>query len=116
MNECGSNPRTWRDTASLILMAVLALAVLSVVFDGGRSAFAADDCQYGQYGQYGPYGQYGQYGQYGPYGQQCPKAKPTLTLGRPATAGIGLGVVPFGVLGNGDGPTGTLTFRVLPPG
>ena len=55
MIESDRNPRRWRDAATLLLVVVLAVSVVSVVLDGGRSALAADDCQYGQqYGQYGP--------------------------------------------------------------
>jgi hypothetical protein len=53
MMESRTTSRSWRDTATLLLAALLAAAVVSIVLDGGRSAFAADDCQYGQYGQYG---------------------------------------------------------------
>ncbi len=56
MIDSNRDPRRWRDAATLLLAVVLAVSVVSVVLDGGRSALAADDCQYGQYGPYGPYG------------------------------------------------------------
>ena len=110
MIESDRNPRRWRDAATLLLAVVLAVSVVSVVLDGGRSALAADDCQYGQYGQYGPYGPYG------PYGSSCPKARPTLRVSAPSSAGIGTSVVPVAILENGDNPTGTLIVRLHRPG
>jgi hypothetical protein len=101
MSESNGNPRPWRDTATLLLAVVLAVAAVSVVFDGGRSAFAADDCQYGPYGS---------------YGQQCAKARPSLRVSAPSTAGIGTSVVPVAILENGDNPTGTLIVRLHRPG
>ena len=44
-----------RNAATMLVMAVLAVAGLMIVLDG-RPALAADDCQYGQYGPYAPYG------------------------------------------------------------
>ena len=37
------------DAAAIFFGVVLAVAVVSTVLDGGRPAFAADDCQYGPY-------------------------------------------------------------------
>jgi len=107
MMESRDNARRWRDTAAVLVGVVLAVAVVSVVFDGGRSALAADDCQYGQYGQYGQNGQ---------YGQGCAKVRPSLGISAPATAGIGSGVVPVAILESGDNPTGTLILRLHRPG
>ena len=98
---------SWRDAASLVLMVVLAVAVLSVVLDGGRPAFAADDCQYGQYGPYAPYG---------PYGQPCPKAKPSLSLSGPSTTGVGGVAIPLARLENGAGPSSFIIFHLYRPG
>ena len=53
----------WRDAATILVGAVLAFAVVSIVLDGQSTARAAGDCEYGQYGQYG----------------QCEAATPTLT-------------------------------------
>ena len=104
MIESNRNPRRWRDAATLLLAVVLAVSVVSVVLDGGRSALAADDCQYGQYGPYGP------------YGSSCPKARPTLRVSAPSSAGIGTSVVPVAMLENGDNPMGTLIVRLHRPG
>jgi len=98
-----------RNAATMLVMAVLAVAGLMIVLDG-RPALAADDCQYGQYGPYAPYAPYG------PYGQACPKAKPTLRLIVPFTAGLGTSVIPSAVLENGDNPTGQLNFWIHRPG
>ena len=101
MDSC-DNPRRWRDTATVLLGVVLAVAVISVVFDGGRSAFAADDCQYGQSGPYGP---------------SCPPGSPTLsTTPQPVQAQLGWYLADRATLAGGNNPTGTLTFRLFAPG
>ena len=79
----------WRDAATWLCASVLAVATLSVLLDGGRPAFAADECQYGPYGPYGPYAQYG------PYGQPCAKARPTLTILAPGSAAVGTTITPL---------------------
>lgn len=90
-----------RDVALLLLAMVLAVAVVSIVLDGGRPAFAADDCQYGPYG---------------PYGGPCTKVTPALTTA-PQPAGMQIGSYAYdrATLSGGNAPTGTLTFAFYRP-
>ncbi len=90
----------WRDAATILVGAVLAFAVVSIVLDGQSTARAAGDCEYGQYGQYG----------------QCEAATPTLTTTpQPAGAQLGWWVYDRATLSGGNNPTGTLTFSLYAP-
>jgi hypothetical protein len=92
----------WRSAATIFVGVVLAFAVASTVLDGGRPAFAADDCQYGPYA---------------PYGQPCPPGAPTLTTTpQPSQASLGWYLSNRATLSGGTNPTGTLTFRLYGPG
>ena len=90
--------RSWREAAMVLLAAVVLASLGSIVLDGGRAAFAADDCQYGQYGQYG----------------EC-KAQPTVRPLGPTATQIGFNYFPQAVLEGGASPTGQLTFRFYRP-
>jgi hypothetical protein len=95
-------PARWRSAATIFFGAVLAFAVASTVLDGGRPAYAADDCQYGPYA---------------PYGQPCPPGAPTLTTTpQPSQASLGWYLSDRATLSGGTNPTGTLTFRFYGPG
>jgi hypothetical protein len=91
----------WRDAAAVLLAAVLAVAVVSLVVDGGRPALAADDCQYGPYG---------------PYGAPCPKAQPSLSQVPFAAPSVGQFHLTGITLAGGRNPAGTLAFGLYGPG
>jgi len=53
----------WHNAVVGVAAAVLVVAALLLVLDGGRPAIAAGECQYGPYG---------------PYNEPCEKARPSL--------------------------------------
>jgi hypothetical protein len=90
-----------RQAVIWFLFAVLGVAAAMLLFDGGRSAVAAGDCQYQPYQ---------------PYGEPCPKATPTLaTTPQPAEAHLGWYVYDRATLSGGNAPTGTLSFALYRP-
>ena len=92
----------WRNAVVGVAAAVLVVAALLLVLDGGRPAIAAGECQYGPYG---------------PCNEPCEKARPTLTTSpQPAQAELGWFLSDAATLSGGDNPSGSLTFRLHPPG
>ena len=87
-----------RRAAVWFFAAVLAVAAAMLLFDGGRPAVAAGECQYQA------------------YGEPCPKATPTLTTApQPADAPVGSYAYDRATLSGGDAPSGTLTFTFHRP-
>jgi hypothetical protein len=93
--------RSWRTTAMWMLTALIAVCAVALVFDGGRPAVAAGDCQYQPYA---------------PYGDPCPPAELTLSIAAPTEGVVGNGLGARATLSGGANPTGTLTFTLHPPG
>jgi len=91
-----------RQAVIWVLAAVLAVAAVMLLLDGGRPAVAAGNCQYQQYQ---------------PYGEPCPKASPTLTTApQPGSSQLGWYVSDRANLSGGNSPTGTLSFALYRPG
>ena len=111
MIETRSNQRPWRDAVSVLFAVVLAVAVVSVVLDGGRSAFAADDCQYGQYGQYGPYARMASTARTGVREGEAAAHDPAAA----SQAQLGWSIYDAATISDGNSPTGTLVFRLFGP-
>lgn len=93
--------RSWRVATTWLLIAVMAVAALALVLDGGRPAVAAGDCQYEPYQ---------------PYGDPCPPAELTLTTTPSQTEALaGWWLSDRATLSGGSNPTGTLTFTLHAP-
>ncbi len=76
-----------RLTAAWALGCVIAVSLLWLVFDGGRPAVAAGECEY----------------EYAPYGEPCPKATPDLnTAPQPAQGPIGSSIYDRATLSGGN--------------
>ena len=83
------------------------VAVVSVVLDGGRSAFAADR----QYGQYGPYAPYGVWPVRAVREGEAAAHDPAAAFAGPARWSI----YDAATISDGNSPTGTLVFRLFGP-
>jgi hypothetical protein len=93
--------RRSRVAAMWLLAAVMIVAAVTLVFDGGRPAVAAGDCQYDPYQ---------------PSGDPCPPAELTLTTTPvPTEALAGWWLSDIAALSGGTSPTGTLTFALHAP-
>ncbi len=90
----------WRNAVVGVAAAVLAVAALLLVLDGGRPAIAAGECQYGPYG---------------PYNEPCEKARPSLATYSTWVPPIGGFQFVAVTLNEGVNPTGTLRFRLYGP-